>query len=286
MAFEIGIIGGSGLYQIPGLEVIEKREVTTPFGPPSGPLTLAKLEGREVVFLPRHGEGHKINPTEINARANIYALKSLGVKWIIAVSAVGSLRENIPPRSLCIPDQIIDRTKSRVHTFFDDIAVHVGFADPFCNVLAGRLAEAAKNVEVQTTVGGTYVCMEGPLFSTRAESDLYRSWGCSIIGMTAIPEAKLAREAEIAYAMLAVATDYDCWYTEEHVDVETIIENLRVSLSKAQEVLKIALPTIEAADYEKSLAANALGSAIITDPKLITPEIKRKYGVLTEKYFA
>lgn len=285
MNYPIGIIGGSGLYEIPGVTVHERREIETPFGPPSSALTLAELDGHPVVFLPRHGAGHTVNPTHLPSRANIYAMKSLGVKYLISVSAVGSLREEIPPRTLVIPDQIIDRTKHRVNTFFDDIVVHTGFADPFCEVLSGRLADAAQSLGVPVTVGGTYICMEGPLFSTRAESKLYRSWGASIIGMTALPEAKLAREAEIAYAMLAVSTDYDCWHeTEADVDVLVVIENLKQALGMAQQVLKTTIPTITADDYKRSVAKDALKFAIITNPSHITDLTWAKYGVLLEKY--
>lgn len=286
MTYTIGILGGSGLYAIPEVKIIEQREVDTPFGKPSAPLTLAELNGVKVAFLPRHGSGHELNPTAINVRANIYALKSVGVQWLVAVSAVGSLKESIAPRHLVVPDQIIDRTKSRVNTFFDDLAVHVGFADPFCSVLSGKIVDAAIDVNATFHTGGTYICMEGPLFSTRAESNLYRSWGASIIGMTALPEAKLAREAELAYGMVAVATDYDCWYTDEHVDVEMIIENLKVSLNTTQKILANLVPRLASASYEESIAANALKNAIITNPDYITPALRRKYGILLDKYLS
>jgi len=211
---KVGVIGGSGLYQMEGMgESVEEVRVRTPFGDPSDAITIGSIEGTRVAFLPRHGKGHRLSPTEVPVQANIFALKSLGVEWIISVSAVGSLKEEIAPLHLVIPDQLIDRTKSRVNSFFGNgIVVHVGFADPFCPVLANVLFDAARDVGVVVHRGGTYVVMEGPLFSTRAESNLYRLWGASVIGMTALPEAKLAREAEICYATLACATDYDCWH--------------------------------------------------------------------------
>ncbi|MFQ5925162.1 MAG: S-methyl-5'-thioadenosine phosphorylase, partial [Dehalococcoidia bacterium] len=219
---KIGVIGGSGLYQIEGMTDIEEVRVRTPFGEPSDAITIGDLEGKRIAFLPRHGRGHPISPTELPARANIYALKSLGVEWIVSVSAVGSLNEEICPLDLLIPDQLIDRTKSRVNSFFGGgLVAHVAFADPFCPVLSDILYEAALDSGARVRKGGTYVVMEGPLFSTKAESNLYRSWGASIIGMTALPEAKLAREAEICYATLACITDYDCWHeTEESVTIE------------------------------------------------------------------
>ncbi|MDP2952445.1 MAG: S-methyl-5'-thioadenosine phosphorylase, partial [Chloroflexota bacterium] len=236
----IGVIGGSGLYEMEGLADIEEARVKTPFGDPSDTIVVGTLEGTRVAFLPRHGRGHRISPTRLPARANIYALKSLGVEWVISVSAVGSLKEEIRPLDLVVPDQLIDRTRSRVNSFFEDgPVVHVGFADPFCPVLSRSLYEAAREAGARVHRGGTYVVMEGPLFSTRAESDLYRSWGASVIGMTALPEAKLAREAEICYATLACATDYDCWREgHESVTIEMVIANLTQNVATAKQILR------------------------------------------------
>ena len=207
---KVGVIGGSGLYAMAALENVREVEVTTPFGPPSDAYIVGTLYGHDMVFLPRHGRGHRLPPSSINFRANIYGLKSLGVEWVIAVSAVGSMREAIHPGHLVIPDQFIDRTRQRVSTFFEDITVHVTFADPVCGVLAQTLYQAACDAGATAHFGGTYLCIEGPQFSTRAESRLYRQWGVDVIGMTNMPEARLAPEAELCYATLALATDYDC----------------------------------------------------------------------------
>ncbi len=227
--FTLGVIGGSGFYKMEGLEILEERRVETPYGAPSDKLVLGRLEETPIVFLARHGRSHQLNPTHVPYAANIWALKSVGVKWLVSVSAVGSLKEEIVPLHVVIPDQLIDRTKSRQNSLFDPVAVHVAFADPYCPVLSKLLVEAAEQAGITTHVGGTYVCMEGPLFSTRAESNLYRSWGASIIGMTALPEAKFAREAEIAYSALCFATDYDCWREEDDVSVNQIIERLHTN---------------------------------------------------------
>ena len=209
----VGIIGGSGLYEMEGMSEVREVTLDTPFGEPSDSIVLGVLEGVKVAFLPRHGRGHRISPTRLPVKANIYALKTLGVGSIISVSAVGSLREELRPLDLVVPDQLIDRTRQRSSTFFDDgLVAHIGFADPFCPVLSGILHKVAQSSDAVAHRGGTYVVMEGPAFSTRAECDLYRSWGADIIGMTALPEAKLAREAEICYATLACVTDYDCWH--------------------------------------------------------------------------
>jgi len=243
---KIGVIGGSGLYQIEGMTDIEEVRVKTPFGEPSDAIIIGDLEGMRIAFLPRHGRGHPISPTELPSRANIYALKSLGVEWIISVSAVGSLKESIHPLDLVIPDQIIDRTKSRVNSFFEGgLVVHVSFAEPFCPVLSEILCQAALDVGARVHPEGTYIVMEGPLFSTKAESNLYRSWGASIIGMTALPEAKLAREAEICYATLACVTDYDTWHeTEESVVIEEVIANLERSTDTAKRIIRVAAARI------------------------------------------
>ena len=210
---KVGVIGGSGLYAMEGLENVTEVQVETPFGPPSDAYILGTLHGREMVFLPRHGRGHRLPPSALNFRANIYGLKSMGGEWVIAVSAVGSMREDIHPGDLVIPDQFFDRTRTRVSTFFDrDVVAHVAFADPVCHVVARALRQAASQLEAAVHFGGTYLCIEGPQFSTRAESRIYRQWGVDVIGMTNLPEARLAREAELCYASLALVTDYDCWH--------------------------------------------------------------------------
>ena len=243
-----------------------------------------------MAFLPRHGRGHRLSPTEIPVRANIWALKSLGVEWVISVSAVGSLREHIAPRDLIIPDQLFDRTKSRVNSFFEGgIVVHVTFADPFCSTLSKLLLEAARELgDVKVHEGGTYVCMEGPLFSTRAESNVYRSWGMDLIGMTALPEAKLAREAELCYATIACATDYDSWHeSEESVTVEMVIGNLSANVANAQRILRSVAKRIPADRSANTCECpSALATAILTDRSKIPGEVKEKYRLLIGKYFA
>ncbi|MFM1847640.1 MAG: hypothetical protein RL417_1114, partial [Pseudomonadota bacterium] len=235
MAARIGVIGGSGLYSIEGLQNVSTVEVETPFGAPSGAVTCGILEGAELFFLARHGSYHGLLPSEVNYRANVFALKSLGAEWCISVSAVGSLREELPPGTVVIPDQLIDRTVGRRSTFFGEgLAAHVGFAEPYCSTLRGVLARVAAPIaregNFNVVSGGTYVCMEGPAFSTRAESHLYRHWGASLIGMTALPEAKLAREAELAYATLALVTDYDCWKGDGHdVDVVQVLKTMETN---------------------------------------------------------
>ncbi len=280
----IGIIGGSGLYQIEGLSHIEEVRISTPFGDPSDAITLGSLEGVRVAFLPRHGKGHRISPTELPARANIYALKSLGVEWIISVSAVGSLKEEIHPLDLVIPDQLIDRTKSRVNSFFGGgLVAHVSFAEPFCPVLSHILYQTAKKVRAKVHKGGTCIVMEGPLFSTRAESFLYRSWGASVIGMTALPEAKLAREAETCYATLAFVTDYDCWHeSHESVTIEMVVANLQRNIEVAKKVLKTVVTQIP--EKRECFCATALKDAIITSPQRIPTQLKKELTLLIGKY--
>jgi len=280
----LGVIGGSGLYQIEGLRDVEEVRVKTPFGDPSDAIVLGTLEGERVAFLPRHGRGHRISPTEIPVRANIYALKSLGVERIISVSAVGSLKETLPPLDLVIPDQLLDRTRSRVGSFFGGgMVVHVAFADPFCPALSQALYQACQGEGVGVHKGGTLVVMEGPLFSTRAESFLYRSWGADIIGMTALPEAKLAREAEICYATLASVTDYDCWH-EVHasVSIEMVIANLQKNVERAKMVLTKLVRAIPG--ERDCLCATALKDAIITDPHLIPAQKRQELALLIGKY--
>jgi 5'-methylthioadenosine phosphorylase len=287
---KIGVIGGSGLYQIEGLSDIEVVKVPTPFGDPSDEITIGTVEGVRMAFLPRHGRGHRISPTELPVRANIWALKSLGVECIISVSAVGSLREDIAPRDLVIPDQLFDRTRSRIGSFFEDgIVVHCSFAEPFSSSLSKLLFETARELgDVRVHQGGTYICMEGPLFSTKAESRLYQKWGMDIIGMTALPEAKLAREAELDYAIIACATDYDCWHEEEEaVTVEIVIGHLKANVANAQRILRnVARKVAENPALLTGEHANALAGAILTDPQLISPAIREKYQLLIEKYLA
>ena len=286
----IGVIGGSGLYGMEGMTDIEEVAVQTPFGNPSDVITVGKVEGVSMAFLPRHGRGHRISPTEIPVRANIWALKSLGVEWVISVSAVGSLREHIAPRDLIIPDQLFDRTKSRVNTFYEGgIVVHCTFAEPFCPTLSELLLESASELrDVKVHAGGTYVCIEGPLFSTKAESRVYRSWGMDIIGMTALPEAKLAREAELCYATIACATDYDVWHeSEESVTVEMVIGNLSANVANAQRILRLVAQKIPADRSANTCGCpSALEDAILTDRSLIPEEVKERYSLLIGKYLA
>ncbi len=284
MSNYLGIIGGSGLYEMEGLTDIESRKLLTPFGDPSDEVLTGVLGDTRMAFLPRHGRGHRILPSEINYRANIFALKVLGVDTIIAVSAVGSMKEEIRPGDMVVPHQFIDRTKGRPSTFFGDgIAAHVAFADPVCHsiadVLAGSVAEDGETVHQ----GGTYICMEGPQFSTRAESFLYRSWGVDVIGMTNIPEAKLAREAEICYATLALATDYDCWHeTEEDVSVEGILEIMHKNVEAAKRIIDKSAAKI--GDRKPCGCAEALKFAIVTDPAAIPEGTKRKLEPILGKY--
>ncbi len=282
----IAVIGGSGLYQIEGLSDIEEVKVNTPFGEPSDSIIIGTLGGVRVAFLPRHGRGHRISPSELPARANIFALKSLGVERIISVSAVGSLKEEIAPLHLVIPDQLIDRTRGRVSTFFGGgIVAHVGFADPFCPVLSRVLYEAARGTGATTHLGGTYVVIEGPQFSTKAESRLYRSWGADIIGMTALPEAKLAREAEICYATLALVTDYDVWHSaEQTVSVELVVTNLLKNVQVAKEVIKQAVTMVPTG--RECPCATALKDAIITAPEFIPEKLKQDLRLLIGKYIS
>jgi 5'-methylthioadenosine phosphorylase len=281
---KVGIIGGSGLYKMEGMTGMEKVKVSTPFGEPSEAIILGTLEETRVAFLARHGEGHRISPGELPAKANIYALKSLGVERIISVSAVGSLREEIEPLDIVIPDQLIDVTKGRAGTFFTNgIVGHVSFAEPFCPVLSQLSFEASANVGPRVHRGGTYLVVEGPQFSTKAEAQLYRAWGPDVIGMTALPEAKLAREAEICYATLAVVTDYDCWHPgHESVTTDMILTNLRKGIETVKRTLKLLLPSIP---KERDCAcASALKYAIATDMKYIPKEKKGELALLINKY--
>ena len=281
---KIGVIGGSGLYALEGLTDVEEVRIKTPFGEPSDAITIGNLEGVNVAFLPRHGKGHRISPTELPVRANIYALKSLGVERIISISAVGSLKDGIHPLDLVIPDQLIDRTKNRVNTFFGDgVVAHVGFAEPFCPVLSKVLYEKARIAGATVHNEGTYIVMEGPLFSTRAESFLYRSWGASIIGMTASPEAKLAREAEICYATIACVTDYDCWHDgHDDVTIDMVIENLNRNTEIAKKILSMVITHVP--DRRECQCATALKDAIITAPELIPIQRKKELDLLIGRY--
>ncbi|GJQ24120.1 methylthioadenosine phosphorylase [Candidatus Brocadia sapporoensis] len=280
----IGIIGGSGLYNIEGIKEVKSISVDTPFGKPSDNFTVGILEGRKVAFLPRHGKGHTILPSELNFRANIYGMKKLGAEHIIAVSAVGSMKEEIKPLDMVIPDQFFDRTRGRISTFFGEgIVGHVSFADPVCSTLANSLWNAAKSIGVHVHKGGTYLCMEGPLFSTRAESQVYRQWGVSVIGMTNLQEAKLAREAEICYSTLAMVTDYDCWHvSEEAVTLEMIIGNLNKNTETAKRILKAVIPKIE--QKRTCTCTTAVQDAIVTHKDLIPESTKKKLDIIFGKY--
>ncbi len=285
---KIGIIGGSGLYKMEELEDVEEISIDTPFGKPSDNFIVGTLDQQKVVFLSRHGRNHEHLPSELPFRANIYAMKKLGVEYIISASAVGSLQQHIKPLDLVIPDQFIDRTKNRIATFFGEgIVAHIGFGHPVCNQLTEVLAQAIKNIELPEVTmhfGGTYICMEGPAFSTIAESNLYRSWGASIIGMTNLTEAKLAREAEIAYATLALVTDYDCWNPDhDHVTVETIIDNLHQNGVNAQKVIRETVKLINANPFV-SEAHSALKTAILTPLNQAPTATKEKLSALLQKY--
>lgn len=282
---EIGIIGGSGLYNMPGLTEVREEPIETPFGAPSETFALGTLEGRQVAFLARHGKGHRLLPSELPFRANIYAMKALGVKSILSVSAVGSLKEEHKPTDFVIPDQFIDRTFARNATFFGDGVVgHVAFGDPVCGIVSQVFKKACDEVGVVGKLGGTYVCMEGPQFSTRAESNLYRSWGADVIGMTNLQEAKLAREAEISYATLAMVTDYDCWHEgHDDVTVEQVVAVMHQNAENAQKVVKAAVRLMPA-DLSASPAQTAAQYAIMTDRKAIPEAARRRLDVLFGKY--
>ncbi len=280
----VGVIGGSGLYQMTGIERGEWVTVDTPFGAPSDSYFVGEVAGVHVVFLPRHGRGHRILPSELNFRANIYGMKKLGVEWLIAVSAVGSLKKEIAPGHIVIPDQFIDRTRGRISTFFGKgIVAHVSFADPMCSNLTALLATVGRESGATIHAGGTYVCMEGPQFSTRAESFLYRSWGADIIGMTNLQEAKLAREAEICFAILALATDYDCWNTAAgDVVIEDVLAILNQNVATAQNIIRGAVTRLPA--VRSCPCAQALKDAIITDRTLIPAAIKQELEAIVGKY--
>jgi 5'-methylthioadenosine phosphorylase len=281
---KIAVIGGTGLYDIEGMTEVEEVNVSTPFGPPSDAIVTGLLEGVRVVFLPRHGKGHRIMPTEIPYRANIYALKSLGVEQVIAINSVGSFKDEVKPGHLLIPDQLIDRTWARKSTFFGDgIVAHIQFAKPFCNDMRMALFHAAEKAGADVHLGGTYVVVEGPAFSTRAESRLHRSWGADVIGMTALPEAKLAREAEMCYAIIALATDYDSWHeVREIVSVGTILDTLRRNVELSKRIIKLAVGQL--AQRPRCECADALAGAIVTDPRVIPDGRKQELKLLISKY--
>lgn len=281
---KLGVIGGSGLYAMEGLRDAREVKIRTPFGSPSDVIVIGTLEGTRIAFLPRHGRGHRINPSEVNHRANIYALKTLGVEQIISVSACGSLKEDLRPRDMVFPDQIVDRTKGRSSTFFEKgIVAHVGVANPYCPELSRRLYDTARTLGFRAHKGGTYVCIEGPQFSTKAESKVYRSLGFSVIGMTNAPEFKLAREAEICYASVALVTDYDVWH-DDPVTVEMVIGNLNANTANVKQLLKAAAPKV--ARVRQCECAAALQYAILTDRKLIPAKAKKALKPILGKYLA
>lgn len=282
--YKLGIIGGSGLYHLPGLQNTAEHVISTPYGDPSDALITGTLHGQELVFLSRHGRGHLLSPTDLPYRANIYALKSLGVTHVLSVSAVGSLKAEIEPRHMVVPDQIIDRTHLRPKSFFEaGIVAHVGIADPYCRNFRQAVLHAAGGTGGIVHDGGTLVTIEGPQFSTRAESFLYRSWGASIIGMTAMPEARLAREAELAYVTLALVTDYDVWHeTEEDVTVEVVQANLTANIARAQEVINSLV--IQGLPEPDEHSRNALQGTIISDLSLLPREVRKKLGILLDRY--
>jgi 5'-methylthioadenosine phosphorylase len=281
----IGIIGGSGLYEMEGLESIEERRVETPFGSPSDVFVTGLLQGRRVAFLARHGRGHRLMPSELNFRANIFAFKLLGAERVISASAVGSMREDLPPRDIVIPDQFFDRTKGRASTFFGNgLVAHVSFADPTCPVLSGMLFAAGQAVGARIHQGGTYLCIEGPQFSTRAESRIYRSWGVDVIGMTNLQEAKLCREAEICYATLALVTDYDVWHeTEEDVSVEAVVAILKQNAETAKAIIRAAVASFHGG-REGCPCPIALRDAIITARDAIPAQVRERLRPIIGKY--
>jgi 5'-methylthioadenosine phosphorylase len=283
---KIGVLGGTGLYQMEGLENAHEVNVDTPFGTPSDSFVIGELDGKPVAFLARHGRGHRIIPSEIPVQANIFAFKKLGVERLISISAVGSMREEIRPQDIVVPDQYFDRTRGRPSTLFGrGIAVHVSFDQPVCPHLSESLYETSVQEGGRVHRGGTYICMEGPAFSTKAESRIYRQWGIDVIGMTALPEAKFAREAEICYATLAFVTDYDVWHeSEAAVTVEMILENLHQNAAMAQQIIRAVVPQLDGA--RECACANALKMAIVTPPDRMPPEEKERLHLLLEKYIS
>jgi 5'-methylthioadenosine phosphorylase len=285
MKAEIGIIGGSGLYSMPGFEAQEEATIETPWGSPSDNFVLGKLAGRSVAFLARHGRGHRLSPSELNFRANIWGMKTLGVERILSLSAVGSLKEEHRPLDFVLPDQFFDRTKGRVSTFFGDgLVAHISFADPVCPQLTGVVDEACRAAGVNVHRGGTYLCMEGPAFSTKAESNVYRSWGMDVIGMTNLQEAKLAREAEICYVTIAMVTDYDCWHP--HHDAVTVNEIIAVLIKNAEHACTVVAEAVKLMPAGRACkCGSALAHAIITDRQAVPETTRRKLDLLVGKYF-
>jgi len=280
----IGVIGGSGLYHMEGLEVHEERRITTPFGDPSDAFVTGEIDGTTVAFLARHGRGHRILPNELNFRANIHGFKQIGVEWIVSVSAVGSMREEYRPTDILVPDQFVDRTRHRVDTFFGDgLVAHVSFADPVCTTLRPIFFEAARKAGARAHDGGTYLCIEGPQFSTRAESEIYRQWGVDVIGMTNLQEAKLAREAEICYATLAMVTDYDCWHEDEaDVSGHAVMEVLQQNAATAQDVVRRIIRKLPV--ERDCVCPTALQTALITEPAAIPAQTRQNLALLVDKY--
>ncbi len=282
----LGVIGGSGVYDMEALTDATELKVPTPFGDPSDVIVVGKLAGLPVAFLPRHGRGHRIMPTEVNFRANIYALKSLGVQYVVSISACGSMREDLKPRHIVIPDQLFDRTKARPNTFFGGgLVVHISFDEPYCPVLSGLVYQAVQQTGATVHRGGTLLVIEGPQFSTKAESHIYRKWGVDLIGMTALPEAKLAREAEMCYAAMAHVTDYDVWHaTEAPVTLAMLIDNLNANAAVTKQALAHLAPLIARQAARTCKCASALSSAIITRPDVIPATVKKNLGPLVDKY--
>jgi 5'-methylthioadenosine phosphorylase len=283
----IGVVGGSGLYAMDGLEVLEERRLETPFGVPSDAYVIGLLAGQKVAFLPRHGRGHRLLPTEVPYRANVYGFKTLGVEWLLGVGAVGSMKIEYKPTDIVVPDQFFDRTRHRVDTFFGDgLVAHVSLADPVCNRLAALAADCAEAAGATVHRGGTYLCMEGPQFSTRAESRIYRQWGVDVIGMTNLQEARLAREAELCYASLAMVTDYDCWHeTEEAVSVEAVIAALHANARMAQDVVARVVERLGQAPPRSCPCADALATALLTDPKVVPETTLERLAPIVSRYF-
>jgi len=280
----VGVIGGSGLYEMEGLRVVEEREIETPFGTPSDPFVIGEIDDVRVAFLARHGRGHRTLPTHINYQANIYGFKTLGVHTILSASAVGSMKEAYAPTDIVFPHQFIDRTRHRPDTFFGNGVVgHVAFADPICASAALLMSEAGREAGAQIHVGGVYICIEGPQFSTRAESNLYRSWGVDVIGMTNLTEAKLAREAEICYVTMALVTDYDCWHESGDVSVEQILGYLRANASMAQKIIRMTIPRVAKRNRDCA-CASALQFAIVTEPSKIPEKTKKDLEPIIGKY--
>ena len=281
----VGVLGGSGLYEMEGLEEIRWVKVRTPFGDPSDAYCTGRFAGRRVIFLPRHGRGHRLTPSELNYRANIYGMKMLGAHALLSFSAVGSMKEDIHPLDLVVPDQFYDHTRRRPSSFFGDgIVAHVGMAHPVCAGLTSALAQAGNEVGARVHRGGTYICIEGPQFSTKAESEIYRRWGVSVIGMTNMPEAKLAREAELCYATLALVTDYDVWHDEhDAVTVEAVVANLMKNAATAGQVLSRVIPLVPESCAQG--CPDALKTAVITDPRVFPPRVRRKLALLLDRHF-